>query len=81
MIGGKLDKTNLTIGGIIAAFVLIGMLYNGVVEPLHQGWYENHIKRTLTKYHHRQTKCIVFKEKDVGHCLNWDTFEDELLGK
>ena len=77
----KFDNTHWTIGGIFAVFIVVGMLYTGIVEPLYEGWYENHIKRTLTKYHHRQTKCIVFKEKKAEQCLNWDTLENELLDK
>ena len=74
-----MNQTRLTIGGIIAAFTLVGLLYGGIVEPIYDGWYKNHIKRTLTKYHHRQTKCVVFKEMDAAHCVNWDTMEAELL--
>ena len=81
-----MDKKNLTIGGLIAAFTLVGLLYAGVVEPLFDGWYRNHIKRTLTKYHHRMTeRYITSKESGTPihplDLLDWDALEKEQLDK
>ena len=82
-----MDKKNLTIiSGLIAAFTLISLLYTMFVEPVYDDWYKNHIKRTLTKYHHRMTERYdVSKESKVPvHpllLLDWDGLEEELLDK